>query len=376
MTRSPAGAGPARRRRGARRRGAAARVRRRRGRGAAAGAGGGAGGCGGRRAAAARDGTRRSRRRAFVDDGRQRCADLEHVVAHGHEQLADHAVVEDLDLDVGFVGLDHRDQVAAVHRVARLHEPFEQPPLGHVGAERRHAEHARFSHRSPASPPRRPPRPKGARHPRDASRTASAPRRCTPARPARRGRRTPARTIRAAISAEMDPLRQPSSTITARCVRRTDSMIVSSSSGRSVRRSITSASMPPSASSAAAASATAQRAAVGDQRDVVARARRIAARVMSTGPASSGSSADVVVERRVLEEQHGVGVGERGPQHAARVVHRRGSEDPQAGNVRVPALEAVRVLRGDLATAAGRHADHERHVALPARHVEVAWRRC
>ena len=73
--------------------------------------------------------------RTRVDDRRERRADLEHVFAFGDEELADHAVVEDLDLDVGLVGLHDRDEVAAVHRVARVHEPLEQPALGHVGAE-------------------------------------------------------------------------------------------------------------------------------------------------------------------------------------------------------------------------------------------------
>ena len=94
-------------------------------------------------------GRRGGRCRSGVDDGRERRADLEHVVAFGHEQLADHAVVEDLDLDVGLVGLHHRDEVAAVHRVAGMHEPLEEPALGHVGAERRHAEDSRLRHGRP-----------------------------------------------------------------------------------------------------------------------------------------------------------------------------------------------------------------------------------
>ena len=60
--------------------------------------------------------------------------------------------------------------------------------------------------------------------------------------------------IRALISAERLPLRQPSSTITARWVRRTEPMNVASSSGRRVRRSMTSAEMPSAASRSAAAS--------------------------------------------------------------------------------------------------------------------------
>jgi len=54
--------------------------------------------------------------------------------------------------------------------------------------------------------------------------------------------------MRAVISAEMLPLFQPSSTISARWVFATEAMIAGVSSGRSVRRSTTSASMPVSAS--------------------------------------------------------------------------------------------------------------------------------
>ena len=49
-------------------------------------------------------------------------------------------------------------------------------------------------------------------------------------------------------------LRQPSSTTTARCVDATEVSTVSSSSGRSTRRSTTSASMPSSERASAASS--------------------------------------------------------------------------------------------------------------------------
>ena len=93
---------------------------------------------------------------ARIDDRRERCADVERLVADGHEQLTDHAVVEDLHFHVGLVGLDDGNEITAVHGVAGLYEPLDEPALGHVGAERRHAEHARISHRrSPAVRPRR-----------------------------------------------------------------------------------------------------------------------------------------------------------------------------------------------------------------------------
>lgn len=61
--------------------------------------------------------------------------------------------------------------------------------------------------------------------------------------------------MRALTSAEMLPLRQPSSTTMARWVLATEARIVSVSSGRSVRRSRTSASIPSAASASAASSA-------------------------------------------------------------------------------------------------------------------------
>ena len=89
------------------------------------------------------------------------------------------------------------------------------------------------------------------RHPRDVWRTGSAPRWCRRVRRARRGRERPS-TMRALTSAARLPVRQPSSTITARCVRRTDSRMVASSSGRSARRSTTSRSIPVCANCSAA----------------------------------------------------------------------------------------------------------------------------
>jgi hypothetical protein len=47
-----------------------------------------------------------------------------------------------------------------------------------------------------------------------------------------------------------------------------------------------------------------------------------------------------------------------------------GASDGDAGDVRVPALEAVGVLRRELAAAAGGHADDDGHVELAARHVQ------
>ena len=74
--------------------------------------------------------------------------------------------------------------------------------------------------------------------------------------------------MRALISAARLPVRQPSSTMTARRVRATDARIVASSSGRSVRRSITSASMPSLRERRRGVERLAERAAVRDERHV------------------------------------------------------------------------------------------------------------
>ena len=98
-------------------------------------------------------------------------------------------------------------------------------------------------------------------------------------------------------------------------------------------------------------------------------ARRTAALSISTGAGVRRELAGHVVEHDVLEDQHRVRILQRGPQHAARVLERRRRQHLDAGNVRVPAFEAVRVLRRKLAPGAGRHADHQRHAELVARHV-------
>ena len=71
----------------------------------------------------------------------------------------------------------------------------------------------------------------------------------------------------------------------------------------------------------------------------------------------------------MLEQQHRVGVLERGPEHAARVLDGRRRDHLDPGDVRVPALQAVRVLRRELPAGAGGHPDHQRHVQLAAGHV-------
>ena len=77
-------------------------------------------------------------------------------LAHRDQELLDHAALEDLHVDVGLVGVDDGDDVAAVHLVAWLHQPLDHRAGLHVGAERRHQE---LTHR--AAPPW--PRPRSGR---------------------------------------------------------------------------------------------------------------------------------------------------------------------------------------------------------------------
>jgi hypothetical protein len=76
-----------------------------------------------------------------------------------------------------------------------------------------------------------------------------------------------------------------------------------------------------------------------------------------------------VVEHDIFEDQHRVRVLERGPEHAARIFERCRGQHLEARNVRVPALETVRMLGGKLTAGAGRHADYQWNAELIARHM-------
>src|SRR6056297_2160270 len=76
-----------------------------------------------------------------------------------------------------------------------------------------------------------------------------------------------------------------------------------------------------------------------------------------------------VVKHDVLEDQHRVGVLKGRPEHPPRILQRCGCQHLEAGDMRVPTLEAVGMLRGQLLAGAGGHADHHGHAELSARHV-------
>ena len=83
-----------------------------------------------------------------------------------------------------------------------------------------------------------------------------------------------------------------------------------------------------------------------------------------------GQIAFQVVEAAVLEDQDRVGVADRGPQHAPRVLQRGRRDHPKPGNMGVPALKTVGMLGRQLAAGPCGHADDERNVELTTGHVQ------
>ena len=73
----------------------------------------------------------------------QRCADG-NLLPDRHEDRFDDAVLENFNFDVGLFGVDHRDDVAAMDRVAGVDKPFRDGSGFHVRTEGWHAE---VSHR-------------------------------------------------------------------------------------------------------------------------------------------------------------------------------------------------------------------------------------
>ena len=105
------------------------------------------------------------------------------------QQRLDLAVLEGLDVDGALHGVDHGDHLAVVDDVARADQPLDESALGHVGAERRHAELTHHGH-PPRGRRRGPSRRWAGRRPPGASRTGWGPRASRRGRPGRRGRRS------------------------------------------------------------------------------------------------------------------------------------------------------------------------------------------
>ncbi|MEJ2500926.1 MAG: hypothetical protein P8Y65_07370 [Campylobacterales bacterium] len=108
--------------------------------------------------------------------------------------------------------------------------------------------------------------------------------------------------------------------------------------------------------------------AVGENRDVFSGAFRF--RPADRKRFGSGIEfAFFVVEQGIFEDQYRIGVGERQQEHIVRVLHRSRGENLEAGNVRVPALQTVRMLSGKLFSGPRRRADDEGDADRSAGHV-------
>jgi hypothetical protein len=205
-------------------------------------------------------------------------------------------------------------------------------------------------------------------------RRASGPPRCTPAARARRGRRRACSVMRALISAERLPLRHPSSTITARWVAHAghDRGVVE----RPQRPQVDHLGVDALGGELlGGVEAGAQRAAVGDDREVAPPAPH-GARSMPRHLGGGVHRTAQVVERPVLEDEHRVGIGERLTEHPAGVVDRGRREHLDARGCGRTTLEAVGVLRGEL--AAGRRWSCGSRAAPGSGRPTCAggWRRC
>ena len=166
------------------------------------------------------------------------------------------------------------------------------------------------------------------------------------------------------------PCGQPSSTITQRLVLRTDARIVSRSSGRSVRGSMTSASTSCSVGQLLGGALRGDRHARDpDDRHVGALAAHGGLAEAGDVVAVLGHLAPLAVEVLVLDEDDGVVVADRRLEQALGVGGGARHGDEQARHLEVHGLEAVRVRRAELMARSLGHAHHERHPDLAAEHV-------
>ena len=71
----------------------------------------------------------------------------------------------------------------------------------------------------------------------------------------------------------------------------------------------------------------------------------------------------------MLEHDHRIGVFDRGEQHALHVLRRRRLDHLEAGDMSVPGLDALAVLRGAAKARPGRHAKDDRNIDGAAQHI-------
>ena len=88
-----------------------------------------------------------------------------------------------------------------------------------------------------------------------------------------------------------------------------------------------------------------------------------------------GHRRGMAVENFVFQEDHRIGIADRGLEQALGVGGIRGRDHPQTGNVREPRRIILAVLGGDARGGTVRSAEHDRAAHLAARHIERLGRR-
>ena len=106
-----------------------------------------------------------------------------------------------------------------------------------------------------------------------------------------------------------------------------------------------------------------------DDRDIAALAAHGGAAEVERVVVPVGHISPLAIERLMLDEDHGVLVADRRLQQALRIGWGGGNRDEQAWHVHKDRLQAVRVGGPQLVTGALRHAHHQRHARLSAKHV-------
>ena len=136
---------------------------------------------------------------------------------------------------------------------------------------------------------------------------------------------------------------------------------------------MTSASIPPRARFLRRLEGFVEARAIGDDGQVLPRTAYLRA-IDRDLPRALRKLPFEVIQGGVLEDENRVRVLERRRKHPARVRESRRREHLDARDMRVPPLEAVRVLRGELLSSPGRHTNDQRHVELAPRHMKVRRR--